>query len=223
MTPICCRGAGPSHNGCRSDISRSRPRLNRTEEHVRSLDMPRQLHDRRTNCIPNSPQEYSVISQPLRFFSQEDAFHRFRCLRAELGPTKSIGQHVNFFAVHVEEDYAIICIYMQDDSLVSLLKAFMDQCHLSQADVAKAVRISQASVSRALAGNAKRHGGARAKLFRYMQNHTDPDDSSTKGNKKVMRAFEAVWDGSEAHALALARIIKASEGLRPMKRRGGQR
>jgi hypothetical protein len=35
------------------------------------------------------------------------------------------------------------------------------------------------------------------------------------GKDKVVNAFESIWDGSDEHALAIARIIKASEGLRP--------
>jgi len=31
----------------------------------------------------------------------------------------------------------------------------------------------------------------------------------------VINAFEKIWDGSEAHAAAVAKIIEALEGMRP--------
>lgn len=94
------------------------------------------------------------------------------------------------------------------------LLEFMRVNHLSQNDIAKEANVSQASVSRALRRGPQRQGKANTKLFIYMQQRSGLG-SSRKGAGVVADAFEAIWDRSEAHAIAIARIIKASDGLRP--------
>jgi predicted transcriptional regulator len=97
------------------------------------------------------------------------------------------------------------------------LRAFMNQRGLSQTALAKAVGVSQASVSRALARKGPRHGAARSKLFSYTGiSEYDRQRSEAKGPKLVMAAFERVWDQSEAHAAAVARVIDALADLRPL-------
>lgn len=87
---------------------------------------------------------------------------------------------------------------------------------LSQRAIADAAGVSQATVSRALARDTQRHGRAVARLCKYMQQTLNAESGTdTKGRRKVVDAFVAIWDGSEEHAIAIARIIKASQGLRP--------
>ena len=112
---------------------------------------------------------------------------------------------------------------MQQQSLAKQLRAFMESRHLSQKVVANAAKISQSTVSRALNGEIERQGGAKSKLFIYMQKQLQAEGMQGKGKEKVINAFEAIWDGSEAHAIAIARIIKASQQLRPVRRSGGER
>jgi transcriptional regulator with XRE-family HTH domain len=107
---------------------------------------------------------------------------------------------------------------MQQESLANRLRAFMEHRHLSQTTVAKAAKISQSTVSRALRGEVERQGRAKSKLFIYMQKELDAEGMQGKGKQKVISAFESVWDGSEAHATAIAKIIKASQELRPIQR-----
>jgi transcriptional regulator with XRE-family HTH domain len=112
---------------------------------------------------------------------------------------------------------------MQQQSLAKQLRAFMESRHLSQKFVAKAAKISQSTVSRALHGEIDRQGSAKSKLFIYMQKELRAEGMQGKGKEKVVNAFEAIWDGSEAHAIAIAKIIKASQQLRPVQRSGGDR
>ena len=112
---------------------------------------------------------------------------------------------------------------MQQESLANQLRVFMERRHLSQKVVAKRAKISQSTVSRALKGEIERQGRAKSKLFIYMQKELDEEGMQGKGKEKVISAFEAIWDGSEAHAVAIAKIINASKELRPVKRSGGDR
>ncbi len=103
---------------------------------------------------------------------------------------------------------------MQEGSFADRLKEFMEANRLTQEAIANVAKVSQSSVSRALRRNSVRHGKAGAKLFIYMQQHLSAGFVS-QGKGKVVEAFESIWDGSEEHATAIARIIKASDGLRP--------
>ena len=111
---------------------------------------------------------------------------------------------------------------MQDDSFSDELQRFMRDRHLSQTVVAEAAKISQSTVSRALHGKAERAGAAKTRLFTYMQKVIG-EVPRGRGTDKVVKAFESVWDGSEEHATAIAKIIHASRELRPIQRSGGKR
>lgn len=87
---------------------------------------------------------------------------------------------------------------------------------ISQAELAKRAGVSQSSVSRALRGPGKRHGRAHALLVTFMH-----QGGSSHGPARVQEAFQRVWDGSEEHAEALARIIAACEGLAPVPPESG--
>lgn len=117
----------------------------------------------------------------------------------------------------IQTDYALVFTSMQEDSLSERLRSFMEERQLSQKRVADAADISQSTVSRALKGHFERQGGAKSKLFTYIQNELLNEELSGKGKDKVVRAFESIWDRSEEHAVAIAKIIKASGGLLPRK------
>jgi predicted XRE-type DNA-binding protein len=112
---------------------------------------------------------------------------------------------------------------MQGNSFQDQLRRFMRERHLSQTVVADAAKISQPTVSRALNGKVEREGAAKAKLFTYMQQVTGAEVLRGKGKERVVKAFESIWDGSEEHATAIAKIINASKELRPIQRSGGKR
>ncbi|MEQ1921606.1 MAG: helix-turn-helix transcriptional regulator [Pyrinomonadaceae bacterium] len=103
---------------------------------------------------------------------------------------------------------------MQDDFLAKSLRELMRERHLSQQEVAKSAGVSQSTVSRALNGNMRRSGKGKKMLFRFMQQELG-QEIFLAGKDKVVRAFESVWDGSDEHAAAIAKIISASYGLLP--------
>jgi len=103
---------------------------------------------------------------------------------------------------------------MQD--LAEALRVHMLEHDLSQQQLAMRSGVSQATVSRALRAIPERRGRARHRLFTYARiNDSVVDPSQRKGAKRVEQAFRRIWDGSEAHAEAVAKIIHALEGLRP--------
>jgi len=102
------------------------------------------------------------------------------------------------------------------------LKAYMEERHLGQVELAREAGVSQSTVSRALSGAPLKHGRARSKLFTYAQLE-DPNQQMPpkKGPQRVMTAFKRIWDGTEDHANAVAKIIDALEDLKPAKKKRG--
>lgn len=110
--------------------------------------------------------------------------------------------------------YAVLCSIMQAISVQ--LRDFMKTKGLSQSALAKAAGVNQSTVSRALRQAPARHSEAMLRLCRYAGISDLQSESSTaRGAKLVLTSFEKVWDGSDAHATAIARIIDASKGLIP--------
>jgi len=110
-----------------------------------------------------------------------------------------------------------LCSIMQRSNIGSLVREFLEVEGINQVELAKRALVSQSTVSRAIAGRSVRQGAARRKLFSYMQ-----EQAKAAMPQPVSRAFRRVWDGSEAHAAALARIIEATESLRPSPPDGGK-
>jgi len=98
------------------------------------------------------------------------------------------------------------------------LRAFMRARGLTQAALAKQARVSQSTVSRALSKSPLKHSDAHRRLCLYagLENAIDKD-STAKGINLVHSAFEKIWDGSDAHAVAVAKIIEALGTLRSPK------
>ena len=107
-------------------------------------------------------------------------------------------------------------------SVSSALRAFMKEKHLGQAKLAKQLKISQSTVSRAVNGLPIKHGAARSKLFIYA-GIIEPTQQvpPKKGPQRVMSAFHRIWDGTEIHADAVAKIIDALDDLRPVRKKRG--
>src|SRR5712692_1802757 len=110
---------------------------------------------------------------------------------------------------------------MQD--LVSILNRIMGERGLSRADVAAGAKVSEATVSRILRGKTIGYGQARKRLFEFATTF-DAATEGEPGTKKVVKAFNRIWDGSDERASAVAKIIVALGALCPDTRpkRGGQ-
>src|SRR5437867_2825284 len=103
---------------------------------------------------------------------------------------------------------------MQD--LRVLLNAFMEAENLTQVELAKASNVSQSTVSRALRELPKRSSKERARLFKYAYIQLQPvREVTVVGKDRVLDALNKIWDCSEAHAAAVAKIIEALEGVLP--------
>jgi transcriptional regulator with XRE-family HTH domain len=103
---------------------------------------------------------------------------------------------------------------MQQDS--GRLEAFLEERGLSQAKVAELAGVSQSTVSRAVRRSQQRKGQARKKLFTFIENDFSRSATAGSGRDQVLNAFDRIWDGSEVHAVAVAKVIEALDGLRPI-------
>jgi transcriptional regulator with XRE-family HTH domain len=92
--------------------------------------------------------------------------------------------------------------------LADLLHEFMDARGLTQVDLAKAAKVSQSTVSRALRGIPDRRGRARKRLFEYA-GITTIEASAIDARRRVLQAFEKMWNGSDTQAAAVAKVIDA--------------
>jgi len=108
---------------------------------------------------------------------------------------------------------------MQEEISVRLREMIEAEPGLRQVDIAVAAGVSQPTVSRALKGEFKRPSEQRSMLFSYIQNRMGASTFSDRSKERVVAAFAHVWDGSDAHAAAIAKIISASKGLGPAKGR----
>jgi transcriptional regulator with XRE-family HTH domain len=83
----------------------------------------------------------------------------------------------------------------------------------SQSTLARAAGVSQSTVSRALQGKHERQGAALLKLFSYAGLIRATEAQGGGSEERVLNAFQRAWDGTEAHAEAVARVIDALGGL----------
>lgn len=101
------------------------------------------------------------------------------------------------------------------------LRAFMNGRGLNEEKLAKLAHVSQATVSRALTGSAKRMGKARSLLFTYIHKELRREGLAHVAKSEVLKAFERVWETSDAHAAAIAKVVDALESLRPHDKEQG--
>lgn len=89
---------------------------------------------------------------------------------------------------------------------------------LTQEKLSGLTGVSQSTISRALRTRPQRQGRARAALFTFVENEWRPSTTSRVGKDRVLHAFDRIWDGSEVHASAVAKVIDALDGLRPFEK-----
>jgi transcriptional regulator with XRE-family HTH domain len=101
------------------------------------------------------------------------------------------------------------------------LRAFMAKRGLTEAAIAKLAGVSQPTVSRALRGSPKRTGKGRSRIFTFIHQELDREGLVHAGKSEVLQAFERVWGASEAHAAAIAKVVDALDGIRPLDKKEG--
>jgi transcriptional regulator with XRE-family HTH domain len=105
---------------------------------------------------------------------------------------------------------------MQNQSQAEAVRKFLRAEGISQTKLAELAQVSQSTVSRALRSTPAKHSAAHARLFRYLQAQARPiDDSWLVGSDRVLSAFGRISDGSEEHAVVIAKMIDATRGLAP--------
>ena len=104
---------------------------------------------------------------------------------------------------------------MQQET-AAMVRAFMRWQNLDQKQLAVAAGVSQPTVSRCLGKPGRRAGRGRRRLFTYIQDQYLAE-SAKGGVDQVAGAFQRIWDGTPAHASAVAKIIDALDGLLPGK------
>ena len=90
----------------------------------------------------------------------------------------------------------------------ALVSAYLERSHINQAELAQRAKISQATISRALARKPSRRSAASERLFTYIHENMPPPP-------QAVDALSRVWDGTDMHAAALANLILASNDLWP--------
>lgn len=94
--------------------------------------------------------------------------------------------------------------------VTQLTRAYLRITGETQVTLASKAGVSQSTVSRAINVIPDRNGAAKARLCIYIQNALA--DASLIS---AVDALTEIWDGSEAHANALATLIAASGELWP--------
>jgi predicted XRE-type DNA-binding protein len=84
------------------------------------------------------------------------------------------------------------------------------QAGMTQSHISEAIGASQSQISRVLSGKICRH----TKLLRRLRNYADMHIKPTKGadvrmNAELMAALSVAWNGTDAHAHALAQVIRS--------------
>jgi transcriptional regulator with XRE-family HTH domain len=105
-------------------------------------------------------------------------------------------------------------------ALSAKLRAIKERDRLSQAQIARLAEVSQPTVQRALAGrdDGPRRGRARERLWAFVnKNVSPPTPDVARASTAVVEAFQRVWDGTEEHAQAIARVVDALAGMVPRR------
>jgi transcriptional regulator with XRE-family HTH domain len=112
------------------------------------------------------------------------------------------------------QEHAVLCSIMQSES--DRIRECLRKNGWSQALLAAKAGVHQSTVSRALEGITERHSKARHRLALYVEGQESTDQGPKDGGaKRVINAFNKIWDGSDTHATSIAKIIGALAGLRP--------
>lgn len=87
------------------------------------------------------------------------------------------------------------------------VREYMAQHGIKQRELAIRAKVSQATVSRALSGKILRRGSARTKLFTFVG--ISESSGIADPRERVIAVFDKIWNHTEVHADAIARVIDA--------------
>lgn len=90
--------------------------------------------------------------------------------------------------------------------------------NLRQTDIANALGVSQSQVSRVLSGSTSARSRLAKDVCSYVLSAASRDvRSAVRGNDDLLDALAEVWDGTPAHARALATVIRSLALLTPIR------
>lgn len=89
------------------------------------------------------------------------------------------------------------------------LKAFLSRTGITQSELAQRAEVSQPTVSRAMRREPVRRSESYARLCNYIRKEVDEITLPSPARD----ALSEIWDGSTAHAEALATLIRAAGDL----------
>ena len=98
---------------------------------------------------------------------------------------------------------------MQRDvqNALSRLRQAIDVGLVSQSDISRATGIHQSQVSRILSGSSRRASPNVLTLCKFANEMERFANTNPASNPLLMDALRAVWNGSEAHAEAIAGLL----------------
>jgi predicted P-loop ATPase len=144
---ICAVGSRPHSDLIVALIVCLRTRLDWTEREHRPADPFEQRRQRWSHVVANAPEEHATILSSLLLLASQDCFEILPSFGTEPRPAKRPRQrhdHLPLGFVH----YSCIFIFMQD--LREALGDFMRERGYTQSEAARALGVSQPSISRAL-------------------------------------------------------------------------
>lgn len=111
----------------------------------------------------------------------------------------------------------MILVPISDQS--KLLRARVKELGLTQLQISEATCLSQSQISRILDGQSRRESKGFDLICKYVFSYT-PSISQRRilRQKELMLAIAEVWDGTPAHAEALAAVLRSLRLLNPVKR-----
>lgn len=84
---------------------------------------------------------------------------------------------------------------------------------ITQQQIAEAIGASQGQVSRILGGQTIRSSRVAREVFAYVESFDGVTVEMVRDNDELLEAVASVWDGSDAHAKALAIVIRSLVAL----------
>ncbi len=106
-----------------------------------------------------------------------------------------------------------ICIDTPLNIAYELTRKFKEYA-VCQAEASKLTHVSQSQISRILAGQFKRRSKNVNKLCKFANIKFDRHKTDPVQNRILMDALTEVWDGTDHHAKAIAKVLKALISLK---------
>lgn len=99
-------------------------------------------------------------------------------------------------------------------AIAAVLRAKFIELGMKQKAIAQACGLDQGQVSRILNGHFKEYKGHVENLCKYAEISIVPHTVDPSQNPALMQALRKVWDGSDKHAQAIAKVVLALSDIK---------